>query len=68
MNPLRHCVPAVPFSGRYCRFLRGVMAPDCRWLLWAVEYDTSRYPGPPHALPEPEIRRDLGELVRTAVK
>ena len=48
--------------------MRGVMGPDCRWLLWAVEYDTNRYPGPPHALPEPEIRQDLGELIRSSVR
>ncbi|KAF0307421.1 putative thiopurine S-methyltransferase [Amphibalanus amphitrite] len=48
----------------YCRFMRGVMAPGCRWLLWAVEYDTSRYAGPPCALTETDIKQDLDEYVK----
>ena len=41
--------------------MRGVLSAECRWLLWAVEYDTSRYQGPPRALPETDIKQDLGE-------
>lgn len=57
---------AVGYGDRtaYARFIRDVMAPDCQWLLWAVEYDRSRYSGPPHSLTESDIKQDLDSYVK----
>ena len=32
-----------------------------RYLLFAYDYDQTKYPGPPHSVPEKEVRTHYGE-------
>jgi len=42
---------------RYVSIMKSVMGPSCRYLLATVDYDTSEYIGPPHALTEEDLRQ-----------
>ncbi|XP_056018021.1 probable thiopurine S-methyltransferase isoform X2 [Ostrea edulis] len=46
---------------RYAELLTSLLSPDCRYLLDTLEYDETKYPGPPFYLSEQEIHNLFGD-------
>ncbi|XP_037086045.1 probable thiopurine S-methyltransferase [Pollicipes pollicipes] len=49
---------------KYAKFMKGVMSRKCHYLLWAVEYDSSLFSGPPRNLSKDDIEKDCGSFAK----
>lgn len=45
---------------RYAELLQSLMSPGCRYLLSAIQYDETKFPGPPHHLSDEAIQQLFG--------
>ncbi|XP_078318829.1 putative thiopurine S-methyltransferase isoform X2 [Crassostrea virginica] len=50
---------------RYAALMKRLISKDCQYLLETVEYDGSKYGGPPNLVPEQEIKQLFGDLMET---
>ncbi|CAE1257192.1 TPMT [Acanthosepion pharaonis] len=41
---------------KYSQLIQEVMSPDCKYIISAIQYDTSKLPGPPHNVSENDLK------------